>query len=105
MGGVLNTVKNGSTVPLKFTVADEGVAQTSTSVVASFKTREVACGTLSSLSDEIEIVSTGGTVLRYDATAGQFIQNWQTPKQVGTCHIATVTMIDGSTIAANFKLK
>jgi hypothetical protein len=105
MSGILNTVKNGSTVPLKFTVADEGVAQTSTSVVASFKTREVACATLSPVSDEIEIVSTGGTALRYDATAGQFIQNWQTPKKIGSCHVATVTMIDGSTIAANFKLK
>ena len=84
MGGVVNTVKNGSTVPLKFAVADGGIAQTSTSVVASFKTREVACGTLSPISDDIEIVGTGGTSLRYDATAGQFIQNRQTPKKVGT---------------------
>lgn len=106
MGGVVNTVKGGSTVPLKFTVADEGVAQTSTSVVKSFMQRTVTCGTLGSATDDIEIVTTGGTSLRYDATAGQFIQNWQTPKnQVGACYVATVTMIDGSTIAANFKLK
>lgn len=105
MGGVVNTVKNGATVPLKFTVADEGVAQTTTSVVSSFRQREVTCGTFGGSTEEIEIVSTGGTSLRYDATAGQFIQNWQTPKQVGKCYVATVTMIDGTAISANFKLK
>lgn len=105
MGSTVNTVKNGSTVPLKFTVADEGVAQTSTSIVQSFKTREVSCGTLSSLSDDIEMLSTGGTALRYDATAGQFIQNWQTPKKASACFVATVTTIDGTLLSANFKLK
>lgn len=105
MGSTVNTVKGGSTVPLKFTVADEGVAQTSTTVVSSFKQRVVACGTLGSASDDIEMVTTGGTSLRYDATGGQFIQNWQTPKAPGTCYVATVTMIDGQTISASFKLK
>lgn len=105
MGGVVNTVKNGSTVPLKFTVSDEGVAQTSTSIVSSFTQREVSCGTFSGATDDVEFVTTGGTSLRYDATAGQFVQNWQTPKKVGACYTATVTMFDGSKISANFKLK
>lgn len=104
-GGVINTVKNGATVPLKFTVADEGVAQTSTSIVSSFVQREVDCGTLGSATDDVDIFSTGGTSLRYDATAGQFIQNWQTPKKINACYTATVTMIDDSKISANFKLK
>lgn len=105
MGGVVNLIKGGSSVPLKFTVWDEGVEQTSTSVVKSFTQRTVTCGTLSGAADEIEIVTTGGTSLRYDATARQFIQNWQTPKKPGTCMQATVTMIDGTTITANFQLK
>jgi hypothetical protein len=50
-------------------------------------------------------VSTGGTSLRYDSTAGQFIQNWQTPKKPGTCYTTTMTTQDGSTISANFILK
>jgi hypothetical protein len=105
MGGVVNLIKGGSSVPLKFTVWDEGVEQTSTSVVKSFTQRTVACGTLTGAADEIEIVNTGGTSLRYDATARQFIQNWQTPKKPGTCMQATVTLIDGTTITANFQLK
>lgn len=104
MNGMVNTVKNGATVPLKFTVLDGGVAQTSTSVVSSFRQIKVPCDD-SLTADDIEIVSTGGTSLRYDATGGQFIQNWQTPKQVGACYTATVTFISNQTISANFKLK
>ena len=104
MGGVINTVKGGSTVPLKFTVVDEGVVQTSTSVVATFRQTKVNCSTTAVL-DDIEIVSTGGTALRYDTTGAQFIQNWQTPKLPGNCYVATVTFIDGQSISANFKLK
>lgn len=105
MGGVLNTVKNGSTVPLKFTVKDEGVAQTSTSIVKSFAVREVGCSTLGSSTDDIELTTTGATSLRYDATGAQFIQNWQTPKKVGACYTVVMTTIDDATIAAYFKLK
>jgi hypothetical protein len=105
MGGVLNIVKGGATVPLKFTVFDGGVEQTAISVVKSFTQRTIACGTLAGATDEIEIVTTGGTTLRYDATAHQFIQNWQTPKKPGTCMQATVTMIDGTAITAYFQLK
>lgn len=102
--GVLNLVKGGSTVPLKFTVTDEGVNQTSTGVVQSFTQAPVNCNTGAG-ADDVEIVTTGGTTLRYDATAGQFIQNWKTPTGAGTCHRATVTTIDGITHTALFKLK
>jgi hypothetical protein len=104
MGSVVNTVKNGSTVPLKFTVADEGVAQTATSIVSSFIARTASCEA-STVTDEIELTTTGGTSLRYDTTAAQFIQNWQTPKKPGTCYVVTMTTIDGSSISAKFKLR
>ena len=45
------------------------------------------------------------TSLRYDATAGQFIQNWQTPKLPGQCYRVTMTTDDGSALVAFFKLK
>jgi hypothetical protein len=103
MGGVWNTVKGGSTVPLKFEVfaANE---LTDIGVVNSFMQQKVQC-TGGALEDAIEVVSTGGTSLRYDSTAGQFIQNWQTPKLPGACYMVTMTTDDGSSLVANFKLK
>jgi hypothetical protein len=55
--------------------------------------------------DEIEALATGGTVQRYDSTGGQFIYNWQIPKQPGACYDVTVTTQDGSSIVAEFKLR
>lgn len=105
MGSVLNTVKGGSTVPLKFEIFAGSTELTSVTAIQSFTTAEVACGTANFVADEIEVTSTGGTVLRYDTTGGQFIQNWATPKKPGTCHTVTMTAQDGSSITAFFKLK
>jgi hypothetical protein len=104
MNGVWNTVKGGSTVPLKFE-AFAASELTSTAAVTSFTQKQVTCPSGSVVIDEIEIVSTGGTSLRYDATGGQFIQNWATPKKPGTCHVVTMTTQDGSKLTANFTLK
>lgn len=104
MGGVYNTVKGGSTVPLKFELFAGPTELTGTAAVASFKTQKISCsGT--SLEDPIEVTTTGGTSLRYDTTGGQFIQNWKTPTGAGTCYTATVTAADGSAATAYFKLK
>ena len=51
-----------------------------------------------------ELAATGGTALRFDTTGDQFIYNWKTPTTLG-CYKTTVTMMDGSTITANFKIK
>ncbi|EWT00198.1 hypothetical protein N865_17645, partial [Intrasporangium oryzae NRRL B-24470] len=104
MGTTLNTVKNGSTVPLKFEVFRDGVELTSTSIVTSFTATMIACQTSAPV-DDIEFTTTGGTSLRYDTTAGQFVQNWQTPKKPGTCYLVTMTTQDKSTVKAQFKLK
>lgn len=107
MGGVVNTVKAGSTVPLKFELFAGSTELTSTSAVGSFKVATINCATLGTLiEDSIELTTTGGTSLRYDSTGGQFVQNWQTPKSAGTCYSVTMTAADGVTkISANFKLK
>ena len=103
--GTLNTVKGGSTVPLKFEVF-AATELTSTSAVKSFVALSISCSTLGALTeDAIEVTTTGGTTLRYDTVAGQFIQNWQTPKAPGSCYKVTMTTQDGSSISANFKLK
>ena len=106
MGDVLNTVKNGSTVPIKFELFSGTTELTSTSAVSSVLAKPVNCTAFTGdPEDPIETVTTGGTVLRYDATGGQFIFNWQTPKKINTCYNLTMTATDGSTITAYFKLK
>jgi hypothetical protein len=101
---VWNIVKGGSTVPLKFEVFAGPTELMDTSVVKSLSATAVVCG--SGVEDSIEDLSaTGGTSLRYDTTAGQFIYNWQTPKKPGLCYKATMTTQDGSSLSAYFKLK
>jgi hypothetical protein len=104
MNGVLNVVKGGSTVPLKFEVFAATELTDPAFVVESFVQIKVNCDTSATI-NEIEVTSTGGTSLRYDATAGQFVQNWQTPKTAGACYVVKMTTKDGSSLSANFKLK
>lgn len=103
MGGVLNTVKAGSTVPAKFEVFAGTTELTDTSIV-KMGVRQIACSPLA-IQDGIEITATGNTSLRYDSTGGQYIYNWKTPNMPGACLQLSMTSADGSHIDANFKLK
>ena len=100
--GVLNVVKGGSTVPLKFTVHDGAVERTDVAVVQGLASGYVTC--TSARTDEVEEFATAGsTSLRY--ADGHFIQNWKTPTGAGKCLKVVVTTIDGSVQTALFKLK
>ncbi|MEO6652615.1 MAG: HYR domain-containing protein [Ilumatobacteraceae bacterium] len=108
MGGVINTVRSGSTVPLKFRVFAGSTELTDITAVKSLSVVNVSCASLGTnvTEDAIEEIAIGGTVLRYDTSGSQFIQNWQTPKnKAGSCYRVTVTTQDLSAIVANFKLK
>ncbi|HWU22576.1 MAG TPA: YDG domain-containing protein, partial [Nocardioides sp.] len=99
MSGVLNKVKGGQTVPLKFNEKDAtGVNQTALSIFPAnaFSVSTVACNTTAPV-DAVEVTTTGSTSLRYDTTGGQYIQNWKTPSTVG-CYAVKVTTVDGSTV-------
>lgn len=100
--GIMNYAKGGSTVPLKFEVFAGSTELTSTNVVSTF-TQKINC--VAGPGDAIEEYSTGNTELRYDATSGQFIFNWKTPKAPGSCYKVTMSTQDGSSISANFQLK
>jgi hypothetical protein len=103
----LNTVKAGSTVPVKWKLQGAaGLEITSTTAVAAGwpKATKMNCST-SAVEDLVETTSTGGTSLRYDTTGAQFIYNWQTPKQPGTCWTLDVKFADGAVKSASFKLK
>jgi hypothetical protein len=103
MNGVLNSVKAGSTVPLKFELFAGQTELTALSAVSGLTYRAIGCSATAPV-DDVELTATGGTSLRYDTTAGQYIYNWQSPKAIG-CYQVTMTAQDGSTLVALFKLK
>ena len=104
MGGVLNTVKGGSTVPAKFEVF-AGSTEITDPNLMKFTMGTIVCEP-NALTDAIETTAAAGsTVVRYDALAGQFVYNWKTPTSPGSCYQLTMTAKDGSSISANFKLK
>jgi len=106
MNGVVNTVKSGKSVPLKFEVFNNAnVEQTSTSVVLSFRQTKISCGTLQgNPTDAVEITTSGGTELRYDTVGGTFVQNWKTPSsQAGSCYSVTIAVAGANPITAYFK--
>jgi hypothetical protein len=95
---VLNLVKNGSTVPLKFEVFnldDDGNVTSEVTSIAGVGIRvdQIACGTGVVEDPDILVTSTSVAGLRYDTTDGQFIFNWKVPgKPVGRCfHVWVVT--------------
>ena len=56
--------------------------------------------------DQVDFTTTGNTSLRYDGSAGQWIQNWKTPNVSGdTCYRTIVRFADWSSIEAFFKLR
>lgn len=105
MGEVFNTLKAGSTVPLKFEVFDGSTELTDIAKIKGFSTKTISC--TSGVSDDAieNLATTGGTSLRYDTTAGQFVQNWKTPTQAGKCLEVRMTTEDDSSLTAWFKLK
>ena len=107
MGNVVNVVKGGSTVPLKFNIYDcNNVERTSVSDVMyqSVQVGEYTCGASSEVPME-DVPNTGATALRYDTTDHQFIQNWKTPNAKNKCYVVRMTTITGVYIEAYFKTK
>jgi hypothetical protein len=105
MGDVVNTVKAGSTVPLKFKVL-AGTTEFSSveGIGAEFNVVPVSCDS-GAPEDAVDFTTTGSTSLRYDESSGQFIQNWKTPKRPAGCYLVTMTTGDGSLVEAKFQLK
>ena len=106
---VINTIKGGSTVPLKFNIyaGTPGPLTERKSITdvmfGSVQVAEYNCATISGYESPADVTNTGATSLRYDTS--QFIQNWQTPKPPNKCYQVRMTAIDGSHIDAFFKTK
>lgn len=109
---VVNTIKSGQSVPMKFEVFVNNIERTDATIggttIKSFTQQQISCGAVSSSSlDAIEEVTTGSTSLKYDpANGGQFIGVWKTPSgQQNNCYRVAVTTMDNSSLVAFFKLK
>jgi Tol biopolymer transport system component len=99
---IVNSVKAGATVPLKFEAFKGAGELRDISAVKglTYRKADVPPGTPA---DEIEVVASGDTGLRFDAPGDQFIFNWKTPA-AGT-YLVTVTLWDGTTIEALFRTR
>jgi hypothetical protein len=101
-GGVLNTVKAGQAVPLKFRLTDANGAPVTTRPGASLKATSLECG-LGTTDDALEEYSKGKSGLQ-SLGNGYYQYNWATPKSyAGSCKTANLNLGEGKPRQALFK--
>lgn len=100
---VLNLVKAGQAIPVKFSLAgDQGMGILAPGYPGSAMT---TCGTTATDAIE-ETVTAGSSSLQYDPVLDQYTYVWKTEKAwAGTCRTLTVKFIDGMVYQANFKFR
>lgn len=104
MGGVVNSVKGGSAVPMKFSLAgDQGLNV----FAAGSPTVQFGACSASATVDEIEqTVTAGASGLKYDAATDQYTYVWKTDKAwAGKCATFSLKLSDGTTHTALFSFK
>jgi hypothetical protein len=99
---VLNSVKAGQSIPVKFSLAgNQGLNIFATGSPTSQK---INCDSSDPIDLIEETVTAGGSSLSYDASNNQYNYVWKSDKAwAGTCRQLSVKLIDGTTHVANFK--
>jgi hypothetical protein len=105
MPPMVNTVKGGRAVPLKFEVFAGATELTSTATVSSFTAREVACSSVGTTADDIEFTTTGRDEpdLRHHRRPAR--PELSVPGTTNRCFTVTMTTVDGSRLSSVFKTK
>jgi hypothetical protein len=101
---VINTVKAGLALPVKFSLGgDRGLAVLA---VGYPQSQHVVCDSGARLDEIEQTVSPGASKLTYDAGSGQYNYVWKTDSAwSGTCRQLVVRFVDGSDHRAPFKLR
>jgi hypothetical protein len=97
----VNVGKAGRTYPVKWRHTLNGTAVSDAASIVAIRFAPSVCG--SAPTDSLEATATGGTELRFDAGTGSWTYNWKTPSTPG-CYTLSLSLNDGSTFVALFKL-
>jgi hypothetical protein len=102
----VNTGKAGRTYAIKWQLKDStGAFVTSLSAIRSITYGSVACSSFTGdPTSAVDTTATGGSALRYDSTANQFVYNWASPSTAG-CYNVYLTLSSGQVFPVQFKLQ
>jgi hypothetical protein len=101
---VLNSVKAGNGVPVRFSLGgNQGLAI----FLSGYpKSARIPCDADDPVTDIESTVTAGSSSLTYDAGLGRYTYIWKTEKAwAGTCRQLTMKFADGTEHSANFKFK
>jgi alpha-tubulin suppressor-like RCC1 family protein len=101
---ILNGVKAGSAIPVKFGLGgNQGMNILASGYPLS---RSIGCDSGAPLDDIEQTVLAGSSSLSFDPVSGQYSYVWKTEKAWAlTCRQLVVTLADGTEHVANFKMK
>jgi hypothetical protein len=84
---------------------DDAQINSALSAIRSITYGSIPCGGLGgSPTDALDAEAAGGSILRYDIAANQYIYNWAAPAQAG-CYVLVLTFDTGQSFTALFDLK